>query len=138
MMFPAGSRLLFGATVLTALAATLYGVTNGGSLGTMGLISAAVVLPIGHRVARKAELSRPDPAADRFYIGEADAGPAILLPSPRISPHASPRAAKGKGKARADARATPDADSSGLLRVRGKEQELDAARDAIEALTEPE
>ncbi len=49
-------------------------------------------------------------------------------PSPRISPHASPRAAKGKGKARADAPATPDADSSGLLRVRGKEQELDAAR----------
>ena len=66
-------------------------------------------------------------ATDRFHIGEADAGPTILLPSPHISPHASPRAVKGKGKPCADACATLDADSSGLLHVHGKEQELDAA-----------
>ena len=40
-MFPTGSRLLIGATLLTAALATIYGVTNGGSLGTTGLISAA-------------------------------------------------------------------------------------------------
>jgi hypothetical protein len=66
MMFPAGSRLLIGATVLTALAATLYGVTNGGSLGTMGLISAAValfVLTAINLYTRDADVSAMDAVA---------------------------------------------------------------------------
>src|SRR6187200_234583 len=66
MMFPAGSRLLIGATVLTALVATLYGVTNGGSLGTMGLISAAValfVLTAINAYTRDADVSAMDTAA---------------------------------------------------------------------------
>ena len=66
MMFPAGSRLLIGATVLTALAATLYGVTVGGSLGTMGLISAAValgVLTVINLYTRDADVSALDEIA---------------------------------------------------------------------------
>jgi hypothetical protein len=46
MMFPAGSRLLIGATLLTALAAALYGTTNGGTLGTTGLTFAAFGLAV--------------------------------------------------------------------------------------------
>ena len=66
MMFPAGSRLLIAATVLTALVATLYGVTNGGSLGTTGLISAAAglaVLTAINLYTRDADVSAMDSAA---------------------------------------------------------------------------
>ena len=66
MMFPAGSRLLIGATVLTALVATIYGVTNGGSLGTTGLISAAcglAVLTAINLYTRDADVSAMDSAA---------------------------------------------------------------------------
>jgi hypothetical protein len=66
MMIPPGSRMLIGATVLTALAATIYGVTNGGSLGTMGLISAAVallVLTSLNLYTRDADVSAMDTAA---------------------------------------------------------------------------
>ena len=66
MMFPAGSRLLIGATVLAALAATLYGVTVGGSLGTIGLISAAValaVLTVINLYTRDADVSALDEIA---------------------------------------------------------------------------
>jgi hypothetical protein len=66
MMFPAGSRLLIGATVLTALMATIYGVTNGGSLGTTGLIFAAAglaVLTTINMYTRDADVSALDPAA---------------------------------------------------------------------------
>jgi hypothetical protein len=65
-MFPAGSRLLIGATVLTALVATIYGVTNGGSLGTTGLISAAAglaVLTAINLYTRDADVSAMDTAA---------------------------------------------------------------------------
>ena len=66
MMFPAGSRLLIAATVLTALAATIYGVTNGGSLGTTGLITAAAglaVLAAINLYTRDADVSAMDSAA---------------------------------------------------------------------------
>jgi hypothetical protein len=66
MMIPVGSRLLIGATVLTALVATLYGVTNGGSLGTMGLISAATglaVLATINLYTRDADVSALDETA---------------------------------------------------------------------------
>ncbi len=43
-MFTTGSKLLIGATVLAAVAATAYGVTQGGALGTIGLISATLAL----------------------------------------------------------------------------------------------
>ena len=43
-MFPSGSKLLFGGAVLALVAAVLYGVTQEGSLGTVGLISASVGL----------------------------------------------------------------------------------------------
>lgn len=45
-MIPTGSRLLFGATVLATIAAVAYGISVGGSLGTVGLISAAIALAI--------------------------------------------------------------------------------------------
>ncbi len=66
MMFPAGSRLLIAATVLTGLVATVYGVTNGGSLGTTGLISAAAglaVLTAINLYTRDADVSAMDTAA---------------------------------------------------------------------------
>ena len=66
MMFPTGSRLLIGATLLTAVVATIYGVTNGGSLGTTGLISAAAglaVLTAINLYTRDADVSAMDTAA---------------------------------------------------------------------------
>ena len=66
MMFPTGSRLLIAATVLTASMATIYGVTNGGSLGTTGLISAAAglaVLTAINLYTRDADVSAMDTAA---------------------------------------------------------------------------
>ena len=65
-MFPTGSRLLIGATLLTAVVATIYGVTNGGSLGTTGLISAAAglaVLTAINLYTRDADVSAMDTAA---------------------------------------------------------------------------
>ena len=43
-MFTTGSKLLFGSTVFAAVAATAYGITQGGALGTIGLISATLAL----------------------------------------------------------------------------------------------
>jgi hypothetical protein len=43
-MFTNGSKFLIGATVATVVAAVLYGVTQDGALGTIGLVSAAVAL----------------------------------------------------------------------------------------------
>ncbi len=66
MMFPTGSRLLIAATVLTALAATIYGVTNEGTLGTIGMISAATglaVLAAINLYTRDADVSAMDSAA---------------------------------------------------------------------------
>ncbi len=43
-MIPTGSKLLIGATVAAAIAALLYGITQDGVMGTIGLTSAAVAL----------------------------------------------------------------------------------------------
>jgi len=43
-MFTTGSKLLIGSAAAAAVFAVVYGVTRGGSLGTIGLISAAVAL----------------------------------------------------------------------------------------------
>lgn len=66
MLIPTGSRLLIAATVLTTVAATLYGVTVGGSLGTVGLISAAAALTVLTTInlyTRDADVSSMDTAA---------------------------------------------------------------------------
>ncbi len=43
-MFTTGSKLLIGSAVVATLAAVVYGIAQGGALGTIGLISAAVAL----------------------------------------------------------------------------------------------
>ena len=43
-MFTTGSKLLIGSTVIATIAAVLYGVTQQGTLGTIGLVSASVAL----------------------------------------------------------------------------------------------
>ncbi|MGH9133874.1 MAG: hypothetical protein ACRDZZ_08070, partial [Ilumatobacteraceae bacterium] len=43
-MFTTGSKLLIGSSVMAVLAAVLYGVTQEGTLGTIGLVSAAMAL----------------------------------------------------------------------------------------------
>jgi hypothetical protein len=43
-MFTTGSKLLIGSSVMAIVAAALYGVTQKGTLGTIGLVSAAVAL----------------------------------------------------------------------------------------------
>ena len=43
-MFTTGSKLLIGSSVIAIVAAVLYGVTQQGALGTIGLVSAAVAL----------------------------------------------------------------------------------------------
>jgi hypothetical protein len=45
-MIPTGSRLLIGAAVLATVAAVLYGITQEGSLGTIGLSAAALALAL--------------------------------------------------------------------------------------------
>jgi hypothetical protein len=65
-MIPTGSRLLIAATLLAATAAVVYGVSVGGSLGTMGLISAAAALLVPTVIniyTRDANVSSMDPAA---------------------------------------------------------------------------
>ncbi len=43
-MFTTGSKLLIGSAIAAALFATIYGITQGGSLGTVGLVSASLAL----------------------------------------------------------------------------------------------
>ncbi|HEY3485331.1 MAG TPA: hypothetical protein VGK49_08095, partial [Ilumatobacteraceae bacterium] len=43
-MFTTGSKLLIGSAVVAAIAAVVYGVTQEGALGTIGLVSAALAL----------------------------------------------------------------------------------------------
>lgn len=66
-------------------------------------------------------------AVGRFRVGEGDADPSILLPSPNGSPLGmklkDPPCDKGKGKA-----VDVEANTSGEIRVRGKERELAAAK----------
>jgi hypothetical protein len=51
-MFTTGSKLLIGSAFAAALFALVYGVTQDGSLGTIGLISAAVGLGAARRDQR--------------------------------------------------------------------------------------
>jgi hypothetical protein len=73
-MIPTGSRLLIGAAVLATVAAVLYGITQEGSLGTIGLSVAALALALVAGVnlyTRDADVSAmdtdaiPDSAAAR-------------------------------------------------------------------------
>jgi hypothetical protein len=43
-MFTTGSKLLIGSAVVATIAAIMYGITQDGVLGTVGLASAAVAL----------------------------------------------------------------------------------------------
>lgn len=45
-MFTTGSKLLIGSSVFAAVVATAYGVTQGGALGTIGLVSATLALAV--------------------------------------------------------------------------------------------
>ena len=73
-MFTTGSKLLIGSAFAAALFALVYGVTQDGSLGTIGLISAAVGLallaainvfaatPTSRRWSPRGSNPRPPPA----------------------------------------------------------------------------
>jgi hypothetical protein len=82
-MIPTGSRLLFGAAGLATVAAVLYGVTQEGSLGTVGLISAALALFLLAGVnlyTRDADVSSMDPAAATESAAAAPAPGASVWP----------------------------------------------------------
>jgi len=79
-MIPTGSRLLIGAAVLATVAAVLYGITQEGSLGTIGLSAAALALALVAGVnlyTRDADVS----AMDTDAIPEC----AAARPAPRPS-----------------------------------------------------
>jgi hypothetical protein len=80
-MTPAGSRFLFGAAVLATIGAVVYGITQEGSLGTIGLISAALALFLLAGVnlyTRDADVSSMDPAATTESAAAAPApGPSL-------------------------------------------------------------
>ena len=65
-MLPNGSKLLIGGAVLATVAAVVYGLTQEGSLGTVGLIFAAASLAFLAGVVvfvREADVSAMDTAA---------------------------------------------------------------------------
>ncbi len=65
-MIPTGSRLLIGATLLSIVAAIIYGTTVSGSLGTTGLISLSVAFGLITAInlfTRDADVSVNDPTA---------------------------------------------------------------------------
>jgi hypothetical protein len=75
-MLPTGSKLLVGGAVLATVAAIVYGLTQEGSLGTVGLIFAAVSLAFLAGVViyiREADVSAMDTAA--LTESAAAAGP---------------------------------------------------------------
>ena len=75
-MLPTGSKFLVGGAVLAAIAAIVYGLTQEGSLGTVGLIFAAATLTFFAGVViyiREADVSAMDPAA--LTESAAAAGP---------------------------------------------------------------
>ncbi|KAJ7183109.1 hypothetical protein C8R46DRAFT_1065897 [Mycena filopes] len=84
---------------------------------------------------RPAAIPSVKAAVERFQTGADDADPSILLPSPKGKARAvvppeddSPRlTSREKGKGRA--RDFEEADTSGQVRVKGKERELSAARE---------
>ena len=82
-MIPTGSRLLIGATVVAIVAAVLYGLTQEGSLGTIGLASAALALAVIAGVnlyTRDANVSAMDPAATTESAAAARAPGESLWP----------------------------------------------------------
>jgi hypothetical protein len=75
-MLPTGSKLLVGGAVAATIAAIVYGITRGGSLGTVGLIFAALSLAFLAGVVvyiRDADVSAMDTAA--FEESAAAAAP---------------------------------------------------------------
>jgi hypothetical protein len=80
-MTPTGSRFLFAAAVLATIGAVVYGITQEGSLGTIGLISAALALFLLAGVnlyTRDADVSSMDPAATTESAAAARApGPSL-------------------------------------------------------------
>jgi len=65
-MFTTGSKLLIGATVMATIAAAVYGIAQGGALGTVGLTFAAVALAVLAGVniyVRDSDVSAMDAAA---------------------------------------------------------------------------
>jgi hypothetical protein len=82
-MITTGSRLLIGATVVAIVAAVLYGITQDGSLGTIGLSSAALALALLAGVnlyTRDANVSAMDPAATTESAAAAPAPGESLWP----------------------------------------------------------
>ena len=82
-MFTTGSKLLLGAAVLATVAAVVYGLTQDGSLGTIGLISAAVALAFlagVNLVIRDTNVSAMDPAATTESAAAAPAPGASMWP----------------------------------------------------------
>jgi len=82
-MIPFGSRLLLGATLLATVAAVAYGVSVGGSLGTTGLITAAIALALltGINIyARDSDVSSMDPAAATDSAAARPAPPSSVWP----------------------------------------------------------
>ena len=61
-MFTTGSKLLLGATALAVVGAIVYGVTQGGAMGTIGLVSAACALAFLAGINLYARDSNVDPA----------------------------------------------------------------------------
>ena len=65
-MLPNGSKLLLGGAVLATVAAIVYGITQEGSLGTVGLIFAAAAIAFLAGIViyiREADVSAMDTAA---------------------------------------------------------------------------
>jgi hypothetical protein len=82
-MITTGSRLLIGATVVAIVAVVLYGITQDGSLGTIGLSSAALALALLAGVnlyTRDANVSAMDPAATTESAAAAPAPGESLWP----------------------------------------------------------
>lgn len=82
-MVQTGSRLLLGAAFLATLGAVVYGVAQGGSLGTTGLIFAAAALAMLAGVnlwARDSDVSAMDPALVAQSPAAASPPPAAMWP----------------------------------------------------------
>jgi hypothetical protein len=80
-MFTTGSKLLIGAAVAAIVAAVLYGVTQEGVLGTIGLVSAAVALAFlaGVNVYVRDATVRPDDAVAVATSAAAQPAPGLSL-----------------------------------------------------------
>lgn len=80
-MFTTGSKLLIGSAVAAGVFALIYGVTQGGALGTIGLISAAAGLALLAGInawVRDANVSAMDPDGfDASAAAQATASPSL-------------------------------------------------------------